>query len=272
VSEIDIYKQRSLNYRNLFDPSIGLMRGKSKDGSWVTPFNPLKWGDAFTEGNAWHYSWAALHDIQGMVNLLGGRKAFINKLDSIFIIPPVFDDSYYGGVIHEIREMQIVNMGQYAHGNQPIQHMIYLYNFAGEPWKTQAHVRDAMQKLYQATPDGYCGDEDNGQTSAWYIFSSMGFYPVCPTSNEYVLGTPLFKNMTVTLDNGKKIVINAPNNSAANKYIQTLTLNGKPYDLNYLKHADLAKGAVLNFTMSAKPNTQRGTKESSFPYSLSNEK
>jgi predicted alpha-1,2-mannosidase len=272
ASEIDIYKQRSLNYRNLFDPSIGLMRGKNKDGSWVTPFNPLKWGDAFTEGNAWHYSWAALHDIQGMVNLLGGKKAFVNKLDSIFIIPPVFDDSYYGGVIHEIREMQIVNMGQYAHGNQPIQHMMYLYNFAGQPWKTQEHVRDAMQKLYQATPDGYCGDEDNGQTSAWYIFSSMGFYPVCPTSSEYVLGTPLFKNLTVTLDNGKKIVINAPNNSAANKYIQTLTVNGKPYDLNYLKHADLAKGAVLNFTMSAKPNTQRGIKESSFPYSLSNEK
>jgi putative alpha-1,2-mannosidase len=225
------------------------MRGKNKDGSWVTPFNPLKWGDAFTEGNSWHYSWGALHDIQGMINLLGSKKAFVNKLDSIFIIPPIFDDSYYGGVIHEIREMQIVNMGQYAHGNQPIQHMLYLYNYGG-----------------------YCGDEDNGQTSAWYIFSSMGFYPVCPTAGEYVIGTPLFKNMTVTLDNGKKIVINAPNNSAANKYIQTLTVNGKPYDFNYLKHADLTKGAVLNFTMSAKPNMVRGTKESSAPYSLSNEK
>jgi predicted alpha-1,2-mannosidase len=272
ASEIDIFKQRSLNYRNLFDTRIGLMRGKNKDGSWVTPFNPLKWGDAFTEGNSWHYSWGALHDIQGMINLLGSKKAFVNKLDSIFIIPPIFDDSYYGGVIHEIREMQIVNMGQYAHGNQPIQHMLYLYNYGGQPWKSQAHVRDAMEKLYQPTPDGYCGDEDNGQTSAWYIFSSMGFYPVCPTAGEYVIGTPLFKNMTVTLDNGKKIVINAPNNSAANKYIQTLTVNGKPYDFNYLKHADLTKGAVLNFTMSAKPNMVRGTKESSAPYSLSNEK
>jgi predicted alpha-1,2-mannosidase len=272
ASEIDIYKKRSLNYRNLFDPSIGLMRGKNKDGSWVTPFNPLKWGDAFTEGNAWHYSWAALHDIQGMVNLLGGKTQFANKLDSIFIIPPVFDDSYYGGVIHEIREMQIVNMGQYAHGNQPIQHMLYLYNFAGQPWKSQAHIRDAMKKLYKATPDGYCGDEDNGQTSAWYIFSSMGFYPVCPTSGQYVLGTPLFKNLTVTLENGKKLVINAPNNSDANQYVWSLTFNGKPYDLNYFNHTDLIKGGTLNYVMSDKPNTQRGIKDSSAPYSLSNEK
>ncbi|GAA4084782.1 GH92 family glycosyl hydrolase [Mucilaginibacter panaciglaebae] len=272
ASEIDIYKKRSLNYRNLYNKKIGLMQGRNKDGSWVKPFNPLKWGDAFTEGNAWHYSWAALHDIQGMINLEGGKKQFVNKLDSIFIIPPVFDDSYYGGVIHEIREMQIMNMGQYAHGNQPIQHMLYLYNFAGEPWKTQFHVRDAMGKLYKATPDGYCGDEDNGQTSAWYVFSAMGFYPVCPTSSQYVLGTPLFKTMTVTLDNGKKIVINAPNNSPQNKYVQTLTVNGKPYDFNYLTHATLSKGAVLNYVMSDKPNMQRGTKESSFPYSLSNEK
>lgn len=248
------------------------MQGRNKDGSWVKPFNPLKWGDAFTEGNAWHYSWAALHDIQGMINLEGGKKQFITKLDSIFIIPPVFDDSYYGGVIHEIREMQIVNMGQYAHGNQPIQHMLYLYDFAGEPWKTQFHVRDAMNKLYKATPDGYCGDEDNGQTSAWYIFSAMGFYPVCPTSGQYALGAPLFKSLTVTLENGKTLLINAPNNSPDNKYVQNLTFNGKPYDFNYVNHTDLLKGGVLDFTMSAQPNKTRGTKDSSFPYSLSNEK
>ncbi|WP_214070990.1 GH92 family glycosyl hydrolase [Mucilaginibacter sp. dw_454] len=272
ASEIDIYKKRSQNFRNVYNKDIGLMQGRNKDGSWVKPFNPLKWGDAFTEGNAWHYSWAALHDIQGMINLEGGRKQFVTKLDSIFIIPPVFDDSYYGGVIHEIREMQIMNMGQYAHGNQPIQHMLYLYDWAGEPWKTQFHVRDAMAKLYKATPDGYCGDEDNGQTSAWYIFSAMGFYSVCPTSSQYALGTPLFKNMIVTLDNGKKIVINAPNNSDQNIYVQSLTVNGKPYDLNYLNHADLSKGAVLNYVMSDKPNMQRGTKPSSFPYSMSNEK
>jgi len=271
-SEIGIYKKRSMNYKNLFDPSTGLMRGKNKDGSWETPFNPFKWGDAFTEGNSWHYSWGVFHDIQGLVNLMGGKKKFVSKLDSVFTLPPIFDDSYYGEVIHEIREMQIAGMGQYAHGNQPIQHMIYLYNYAGEPWKTQYWARETMNKMYKATPDGYCGDEDNGQTSAWYVFSALGFYPVCPAAGQYVLGAPLFTKITVTLENGKKVIINAPNNNAANKYVSTLTYNGKPYDLNYLDHKTLLQGAVLNYNMSATPNKQRGVKDSDFPYSLSNEK
>ena len=272
ASETDIYKKRSLNYRNLFDPSIGLMRGKNKDGSFETPFNPFKWGDAFTEGNSWHYTWAAFHDIQGLINLMGGQKQFIAKLDSVFTLPPIFDDSYYGEVIHEIREMRIVNMGQYAHGNQPIQHMLYLYNYAGEPWKTQYHVRDVMNKLYMATPDGYCGDEDNGQTSAWYVFSAMGFYSVCPASGQYVLGTPYFKKLTINLENGKKVIINAANNSDNNVYINSMTLNGKPYDLNWLSHQTLMQGVVINDSMSAQPNKKRGIKAEDFPYSLSNEK
>ena len=272
AAEIDIFKKRSMNYKNLFDPQTGLMRGKNKDGSWETPFNPFKWGDAFTEGNSWHYSWGVFHDIQGLVNLMGGKKQFVAKLDSVFILPPIFDDSYYGEVIHEIREMQIVNMGQYAHGNQPIQHMLYLYNYAGEPWKTQYHVRDVMNKLYKATPDGYCGDEDNGQTSAWYVFSAMGFYPVCPAVDQYVLGAPLFKKLTINLENGKKVVINAPNNSDSNLYINTMNVNGKPYDLNWLGHKALLQGAVINYNMSATPNKQRGIKASDVPYSLSNEK
>jgi predicted alpha-1,2-mannosidase len=271
-SEIGIYKKRSMNYKNLFDPSTGLMRGKNKDGSWETPFNPFKWGDAFTEGNSWHYTWGVFHDIQGLVDLMGGKKQFVAKLDSVFTLPPIFDDSYYGEVIHEIREMQIAGMGQYAHGNQPIQHMIYLYNYAGEPWKTQYWARETMNKMYKATPDGYCGDEDNGQTSAWYVFSALGFYPVCPAAGQYVLGAPLFNKIILTLENGKKVIINAPNNSADNKYVSTLTYNGKPYDLNYLDHKALIQGAVLNFNMSAAPNKQRGTKDSDFPYSLSNEK
>lgn len=272
ASEIDIYKKRSFNYRNLFDPSTGLMRGKNKDGSWETPFNPFKWGDAFTEGNSWHYTWGVFHDIQGLVNLMGGKKQFVAKLDSVFTLPPIFDDSYYHEVIHEIREMQIVNMGQYAHGNQPIQHMLYLYNYAGEPWKTQYHVRDAMNKLYKATPDGYCGDEDNGQTSAWYVFSAMGFYPVCPASDQYVLGAPLFNKLTLNLENGKKVVINAPNNNDSNIYVNSLTVNGKPYDFNWLGYKTLMQGGVFNYNMSAKPNKQRGSKDADVPYSLSNEK
>ncbi|MDO3643179.1 GH92 family glycosyl hydrolase [Mucilaginibacter sp. L3T2-6] len=272
ASETDVYKKRSQNYRNLYDTQTGLMRGKNKDGSWETPYNPFKWGDAFTEGNAWHYTWGVFHDIQGLINLMGGKKQFVAKLDSVFTLPPVFDDSYYHTVIHEIREMQIANMGQYAHGNQPIQHMIYLYNYAGEPWKTQYWARETMNRLYKATPDGYCGDEDNGQTSAWYIFSAMGFYPVTPASDQYVLGAPLFKKLTINLEDGKTVTINAPKNSAGNKYVNRLTINGKPYGLNWLSHKALMGGEVLNFDMSATPNKQRGTEPKDVPFSMSAEK
>nr|WP_083361677.1 GH92 family glycosyl hydrolase [Pedobacter steynii] len=272
ASEIEIFKKRSMNYKNLFDPSTGLMRGKNEDGKFQSPFNPFKWGDAFTEGNSWHYSWSVFQDIDGLAKLMGGKEKFVKKLDSVFTLPPIFDESYYGGVIHEIREMQIANMGQYAHGNQPIQHMIYLYNYAGAPWKTQYWVRETMNRMYNATPDGYCGDEDNGQTSAWYVFSALGFYPVTPAVDQYVLGAPLFKKVTLSLENGKTIVINAPANNAYNKYIQALKYNGKLYSKNWLSHAELLKGAVLDFDMSAKPNLQRGTNALDFPYSLSTAK
>jgi predicted alpha-1,2-mannosidase len=267
--EVDRYAKRSQNYRNLFDKQTGLMRGKNKDGSFQSPFNGFKWGDAFTEGNSWHYSWSVFHDINGLIGLMGGKKQFVTKLDSVFSLPPIFDDSYYGGTIHEIREMQIAGMGQYAHGNQPIQHMIYLYGYAGEPWKTQYWAREVLNRLYKATPDGYCGDEDNGQTSAWYVFSAMGFYPVCPASDQYVLGAPLFKKFTLKLENGKTVVINSPVNSANNKYVQSMTYNGKPYDFNWLSHKALMQGAVINFNMSATPNKARGVKEVDFPYSFS---
>lgn len=272
AAEIDIYKKRAMNYKNLFDPSSGLMRGKNKDGSFQSPFNPFKWGDAFTEGNSWHYSWSVFQDVNGLVGLMGGKNKFVEKLDSVFTMPPVFDASYYGSVIHEIREMQIANMGQYAHGNQPIQHMIYLYNYAGQPWKAQYWLRETMNRMYKATPDGYCGDEDNGQTSAWYVFSAMGFYPVTPATDQYVVGAPLFKKVTVNLDNGKQIVINAAANSVDNKYINALKYDGKAYGKNWLSHSDLVKGATLDFDMTAAPNKTRGTSESDFPYSMSTEK
>ena len=201
---------------------------------------------------------------------MGGNKEFVKKLDSVFTMPPVFDESSYGSVIHEIREMQIANMGQYAHGNQPIQHMIYLYNYAGEPWKTQYWVRETMNRMYMATPDGYCGDEDNGQTSAWYVFSAMGFYPVTPATDQYVIGAPLFKKVTLQLENGKKVVINSENNSAANRYIKKMDFNGKLHTKNWISHSELIKGATLNFQMSDTPDQKRGTQESDFPYSMSN--
>jgi predicted alpha-1,2-mannosidase len=271
ASEIDVYKQRAMNYKNLFDKSHLLMRGKNKDGSFQSPFNPFKWGDAFTEGNSWHYSWSVFHDIDGLIQLMGGKKNFIQMLDSVFVMPPIFDDSYYGGVIHEIREMQIADMGQYAHGNQPIQHMIYLYDYAGEPWKTQYWARETMDKLYKATPDGYCGDEDNGQTSAWYVFSALGFYPVTPTSDQYAAGAPLFKHVEIDFENGKNLLIHAPENSADNRFVQSATFNGKAYTKNYFNHFDLQKGGNIDIKMSSKPNKQRGTGEADFPYSFSKE-
>lgn len=270
ASEIAIYKQRAMNYKNLFDQSHLLMRGKNKDGSFQSPFNPFKWGDAFTEGNSWHYSWSVFQDIDGLINLMGGKKKFVEMLDSVFVMPPVFDDSYYGGVIHEIREMQIADMGQYAHGNQPIQHMIYLYDYAGQPWKTQYWARETMNKLYKATPDGYCGDEDNGQTSAWYVFSALGFYPVTPASVQYAAGAPLFKRAEINFENGKKLIINAPNNTADTRYVQSVTFNGKAYTKNYFNHFDLQKGGIIDIKMSPTPNTQKGISQSDFPYSFSN--
>jgi len=268
--EIDLYAKRCQNYRNLFDPASGMMRGKNADGTFQSPFNPFKWGDAFTEGNSWHYTWSVFHDVQGLIDLMGGKERFTAKLDSVFSLPPVYDDSYYGGMIHEIKEMQIANMGQYAHGNQPIQHMIYLYNYAGKNANSQYWVREVLNRLYKPTPDGYCGDEDNGQTSAWYVFSSLGFYPVCPATDEYVLGAPLFKKAIVHLEGGKQLVLNAPQNSAANKYIASMKVHSKEYTKLYLKHSDLMKGAVVDFNMSATP-LERKFAESDFPYSFSRE-
>ena len=271
-SEIGIFKKRAYNYKNVFDTSTGMMRGKNKDGKFQSPFNPFKWGDAFTEGNSWHYTWSVFQDIDGLSKLMGGKKKFEAKLDEVFSLPPVFDDSYYGSVIHEIREMQIMNMGQYAHGNQPIQHMIYLYNYAGAPYKTQYWTRQVINRLYKPTPDGYCGDEDNGQTSAWYVFSALGFYPVTPATNQYVLGAPLFKEATIHLENGKKIEIKAPQNSQENIYVESLKVNNQPYSKNWLNHQELMKGAVLSFDMKAQPNKERGSQEKDFPYSMSTEK
>ncbi len=270
--ELDLWAARSQNYRNVFDKSTNLMRGRNEDGSFQEPFSPYKWGDAFTEGNSWHYTWSVFHDIQGLIDLMGGEEEFVTMLDSVFVVPPVFDDSYYGFPIHEITEMTVMNMGNYAHGNQPIQHMIYLYDWAGQPWKTQYWVRNVMDRMYTANPDGYCGDEDNGQTSAWYVFSALGFYPVCPAADEYAIGAPLFKKATITLANGKKIEIDAPENSATNFYVDGIRFNGRNYTKNYFSHSQLMKGANVKFAMSDEANTKRGTKPRDYPYSFSNEK
>lgn len=268
-SEIDTMSKRALNYSNVFDPAVNFMRGKNRDGHFQSPFRPDKWGDAFTEGCSWHWTWCVFHDINGLKKLMGGNEAFLEKLDSVFLAAPTFDYSYYGSQIHEITEMLIMNMGQYAHGNQPIQHMPYLYTYAGQPWKSQSHVREIMDKLYLASPDGLCGDEDNGQTSAWYVFSAMGFYPVCPGSNQYVIGSPLFKKLTLSLENGNTFTIAAPQNNRKNIYISSSRLNGMDYTRNYIMHADIIKGGKIEFTMSDQPEKKRGTQQTDYPFSLS---
>ena len=267
--ELAPYLKHAMNYKNVFDRETNLMRGRNKDGKFQSPFSPLKWGDAFTEGNSWHYTWSVFHDPQGLINLMGGNQTFNLMLDSVFNVPPLFDDSYYGSVIHEIREMQIMNMGNYAHGNQPIQHMIYLYGYSGQPWKTQYRIREVMDKLYNANPDGYCGDEDNGQTSAWYVFSAMGFYPVCPGSNQYVIGTPYFQKMTLHLENGKTLTLHANKCNTANKYIQSLRINGVPTTRNFFTHQELMQGGTIVYDMGNVPNKQRGIQDADAPYSFS---
>ena len=265
--ELKPFAKRAKNYEKVFDKESGLMRGRLLNGQFQAPFNPLKWGDAFTEGNAWHYTWSVFHDPQGLMRLMGGKDRFNQMLDSVFLLPPVFDDSYYGFTIHEIREMQVMNMGNYAHGNQPIQHGIYLYGYSGQPWKSQYWVRQVMDRLYTPTPDGYCGDEDNGQTSAWYVFSAMGFYPVCPGTGQYVLGTPYFQKMKLHLENGKQINILAAGKGC---YVDEMQLNGQMYERNYLDMKVLKQGANISFRLSEKPNMLRGTMEADAPYSFSN--
>lgn len=266
---MDVFARQMYNYRNVYDPSTRFMRGKDINGAWTKNFDPVEWGGPFTEGNAWHWQWSVFQDTKGLINLMGGDQNFTAKLDSVFTEPNTVKVGTYGGMIHEMTEMVMANMGQYAHGNQPIQHMVYLYNYAGEPWKAQARAREVMTKLYNATENGYPGDEDQGQTSSWYVLSALGFYSVTPGTGEYVFGSPMFKKITLNLENGNKFIIDANNNSKENVYISEASLNGQPYTRNFITHADLVKGGTLKLNMSNKPNNQRGLADDDKPFSLS---
>lgn len=269
TKDAEYYYKRSMNYKNVWDPETLFMRGRTESGDWHEPFNPIAWGGEFVEGNAWHYLWSVFHDTEGLIELLGGRDKFLAKMDSVFAMPPVYDVGTYNKVIHEITEMVIADMGQYAHGNQPIQHMIYLYNYAGKPWKAQEWTRHVMDSLYGSGPDGLCGDEDNGQTSAWYVFSAMGFYPVTPGHPSYVFGSPLFSKITLQLPDDKEFIIEALNNSPENKYIQSVQLNGEAYDKTWISHFEIVNGGTLTFEMGSDPNKKWGSDPSAAPYSLS---
>jgi len=256
------------NYRNVFDSTTNFMRGRLANGEWALPFDPLDWGGPYTEGNAWHYTWSVFHDVQGLIDLMGGEKKFVARLDSVFSQPNTIRVGTYGTMIHEMKEMQLANMGQYAQGNQPIQHMIYLYNYAREPWKAQAHIRAVMDRLYNATEKGFPGDEDQGGMSSWYVLSALGIYAVCPGTDQYVIGSPVFPKVTITLENGKQFIIEAKNNNARNVYISNATLNGKTYTHNWITHTDIINGGILHFDMSDKPATNRGILNADKPFSL----
>jgi len=263
-----IFERQMFNYKNVYDPSTGFMRGKDHNGKWSPNFDPAEWGGPFTEGNAWHWEWSVFHDIEGLIRLTGGKENFTKKLDSVFSVPNRVNTGSYGGMIHEMTEMVMANMGQYAHGNQPIQHMPYLYNYAGQPWKSQFHTRNIMSKLYNATENGYPGDEDQGQTSSWYVLSAMGIYSVTPGTDQYVLGSPMFKKITLNLDNGKKFIIDAAANSPKNLYIKSAVLNGKTYTANFIRHSDLVNGGILKLEMTAQPALTRGLAAADKPFSL----
>lgn len=266
----DIFKRQMFNYRNVYDSKTRFMRGRDKNGDWNNNFDPAEWGGPFTEGNAWHWVWSVFHDTKGLIKLLGGDANFIAKLDSVFTEPNRVNVGTYGGLIHEMTEMVMANMGQYAHGNQPIQHMVYLYNYAGQPWKAQYHAREVMRRLYNSTENGYPGDEDQGQTSSWYVLSALGFYSVCPGTDQYVLGSPAFNKITISLENGKEFIIQADKNNADNVYIQKASLNGQDYSKNYLTYSAINNGGILVLEMGANPDKERGVREEDRPFSVSN--
>ena len=257
--EQEIYTRRARKYTNVFDGGTGFFRGKRSDGNWVTPFNPVAVSRDFTEATPWQYRFNVQHDINGFMQLLGGRDQFAAALDSLF--------HNQSGLVGEQSDISGL-IGQYAHGNEPSHHVAYLYNYAGQPWKTQAWVRHIQKNFYTATPEGLIGNEDCGQMSAWYLLSALGLYQVCPGSGEYALSAPLFPKTTVRLNNGKSLIITA-NNPEQNSYIHKVTLNGREISANYVTHAMIMEGGELAFTLGSQPETSRGTAESAMPYSLS---
>ncbi len=253
TADYNEFMQRSNNYKNLFDKSTGFFRAKDANGKWVSPFNPLDYGgnggNPYTEGNAWQYLWYVPQNVPELINLLGGKAAFANKLDSFFTIKDL---------PKEVNGNASGFIGQYAHGNEPSHHITYLYNYAGQPWKTQYYVADVLNTLYNNSSSGYSGNEDCGQMSAWYIFSSMGFYPVNPASGIYEIGSPILKKASIQLASGKTFTVNTKNASKVNVYIQSVTLNGKPYNKTFITQKDIDNGGTLNFVMGAQPNKRWG--------------
>ena len=264
----EIYKQRALNYKNVFDPETGFARARYSDGSWKEDFSLLNTHDeGFIEGNSWNYSFYVPHDVLGLIQLMGGDKAFIAKLDKLFTMH--LPDEFFAETEDVTREGLL---GGYVHGNEPSHHIIYMYNFTSEPWKAQYWVREVMNKMYRNDLDGLCGNDDCGQMSAWYIFSAMGFYPLCPGSNQLVLAAPYLPYLKLNLTNGNTFEIKAPKVSDKNRYVQSVKLNGKPYTKAFITNDDVINGGVLEFEMGATPNKKRFFKGEELPYAVTSYK
>ena len=262
VDDAALFDKRAGYYRHYFDPQVGFFRGKNLDGSWSQPFHPvftLHEQGNYTEGNAWQYLWMVPHDVEGLISLLGGEQIFISRLDSLFLVNSELNE----GASPDISGL----IGQYAHGNEPSHHTVYLYAFVGQQWKTAEKVRYILRNLYHDQPDGICGNEDCGQMSAWYIFSSLGFYPVNPANSAYVLGSPLFDEATLNLPSGKTFTVKAVDNQPENKYIQSATLNGQPYEKSFITHRDILNGGTLELQMGSQPNQNFGAAPENRPQS-----
>jgi predicted alpha-1,2-mannosidase len=246
--------KRAGSYKNIFDPAYQLMRGRDSHGTWRTPFDPHAYteGGDITEGTNWQYTWYVPHDVPGFIRLFGSAAAFTTKLDSLFLAKSE-------GKFQEPGDIQGM-IGEYWHGNEPSHHIVYLYDYAGQPWKTQQRVHEIIKTQYGNKPNSLCGNDDCGQMSAWYIFTALGFYPVAPASGEYAIGSPSVKHAVMKLSNGKTFTVSADNLSAENIYIQSVVLNGKLWKSPFLPHAELVKGGSLRFVMGAKPNTAWGLK------------
>ena len=253
TEDYEYFSKRALAYQNYWDKDTHFFRGKNRDGSWVTPFNPVHSthrNDAYCEGNGWQYTWLVPHDVEGLISLFGSKEAFVSKLDSLFLVNEDLGDAASPDISGLI--------GQYAHGNEPGHHTVYLYSFVGQQWKTAEKVDYILSHMYSDLPDGLQGNEDCGQMSSWYVFSALGFYPVNPSDGMYVFGRPIFDKVVLKLPENKVFEIRANNNSAENKYIQSIELNGQPYNKLYISHADIMAGGTLVFTMGNRPNEQLG--------------
>ena len=272
--DYDYFMKRAHSYQNLFDANIGFMRPKTADGNWVTPYDPIWSGgqggrDYFTENNGWNYTWYVPHDVQGLINLMGGRKKFIDKLNELFSTEiPLYRKFDF---LKQFPDMTGL-IGMYSHGNEPTWHITYLYNYAGAPWMTQKRVRDIMNIWYSAEPLGMCGDEDFGEMSSWYVLSAMGFYTVCPGQPVYDIDSPLFEKITIDIGNDKTFVIEAKNVSAKNKYIQSAILNNRSLNKPWFEHSDIVNGGTLVLNMGPRPNTKWGSAPEAAPPSMSQRK